>query len=306
MTQIVGKSAFLVNSGSRLGSNQFDSIADTLLQAGVRLDEMELVDDPSRFADKVQSYVDEGFRRLLIGGGDGTLNLAAGVLANKDVTMAVVPMGTGNQLARELEISKLENAIETIQNGRTIAIDTAWVNDHIFLNVATIGLSTEIANHLEHKQIFGKLTYGYATFRALKNAQIFRMEVQTEADRFESEFLQFVACNGRTHAGPFLSSPDASLFDGQIDCYGLGEMGPIAMAKTGLQAFTGHHVRSSEVTSFKSAEFTIKTTPQLPVTIDGEAMWFDTLTFKVQEANLHVRVPESFRCPENRIRPDNL
>ena len=83
-------------------------------------------------------------------GGDGTQSAVAGVLAGRDVAMAVLPGGTFNYFARGLGVGDtLETALQTLQTGQVITIDLGEVNGRIFLNNASFGIYPEILERRE-------------------------------------------------------------------------------------------------------------------------------------------------------------
>ena len=114
---------------------------------------------------------------VIIGGGDGTLNAAAAGLAELKLPLGILPLGTANDLARTLKIPPdLKSALEIIGGGRIRSIDVGIVNDVMFFNVASIGLSAELAEKLtaETKRRFGKFGYALTTLRVLAGARPFR------------------------------------------------------------------------------------------------------------------------------------
>lgn len=89
----------------------------------------------------VRDAVEAGARLVIVGGGDGSMSAAAQVLAGSEATLAILPIGTLNHLARDLGLPfELEKAAEVIAKGRTRAIDVAEINGRVFINNAAIGL----------------------------------------------------------------------------------------------------------------------------------------------------------------------
>ena len=86
---------------------------------------------------------------VIIGGGDGTLSMAADALVDAQLPVGVIPLGTANDLARTLNLP-LDPlaAAEVIAAGRQRRIDLGWVNGTHFFNVATIGLGVGVARRL--------------------------------------------------------------------------------------------------------------------------------------------------------------
>jgi diacylglycerol kinase family enzyme len=85
--------------------------------------------------------IEEGADLLIVGGGDGSVSAAAGVLAGTRTRLGILPLGTLNHFARDLGIpTELHAAAELIAHGNTRGIDLAEVNGRIFINNSAIGL----------------------------------------------------------------------------------------------------------------------------------------------------------------------
>ena len=90
---------------------------------------------------RAHGLVDEGSRILVAAGGDGTINAVASALVNSPATLAVIPAGTLNHFARDLEIPlDPETAALSIKDGHEIMVDVASVNDRIFINNSVLGV----------------------------------------------------------------------------------------------------------------------------------------------------------------------
>jgi len=85
------------------------------------------------------------FDVIFAGGGDGTINTIANVVADSPKTFGVLPLGTHNHFAKDLKIPlDLDQAIAALVNGQVIDLPVAEVNGHVFLNFSAIGLHPEV------------------------------------------------------------------------------------------------------------------------------------------------------------------
>ncbi|MGN7127267.1 diacylglycerol/lipid kinase family protein [Methylorubrum thiocyanatum] len=92
----------------------------------------------------------EGVGAVVVAGGDGTLNGAAGVLAGSGVALGILPLGTMNLLAKDLGIPlDLDGAIAVLRAGHARAIDVGRVNGHVFLINSVLGMPARMARHRE-------------------------------------------------------------------------------------------------------------------------------------------------------------
>jgi diacylglycerol kinase (ATP) len=97
---------------------------------------------------------------VVVAGGDGTINEAAGSLINSSIKFGIIPMGSGNGLARHLSIPmNTKNAIKVIRSLKTLTIDAGIVNDQPFFCTAGIGFDAYIGHEFMHGKARG--LYGY-------------------------------------------------------------------------------------------------------------------------------------------------
>ncbi len=116
-----------------------EKVQQALTKAGIAAD-VELVDGKA-IADRCKAIVERGDELLVIGGGDGTISAAAGVLVATEVRLAILPLGTLNHFARDLGIpAKLEDAAKLIAKAPERRIDVGEMNGRVFINNSAIGL----------------------------------------------------------------------------------------------------------------------------------------------------------------------
>jgi len=110
---------------------------------------------PHTLAEHVRDAVRDGARRILVAGGDGTIGSAAGVLSGTNVELAILPCGTLNHLAKDLELPlDLSEAARIALTGVAVPMDAAVVNDRLFLNTSSVGAYVTFVRareRLEHR-----------------------------------------------------------------------------------------------------------------------------------------------------------
>src|SRR5207245_3348295 len=91
---------------------------------------------------------------IIAGGGDGTISCVAGVLAHSNVPLGILPMGTLNHFARDLDIpTNIEGAVKIIAAGQVKTIDLARVNNRIFINNSSIGLHPQVIRDRDEQRL---------------------------------------------------------------------------------------------------------------------------------------------------------
>ena len=228
----LGPAALVVNTGSRFGGQSFQTALEALPRYGVDLNGAHAVTDPSTFPDVVKEAVMSGARLVIVGGGDGTLSCAAGVLADLPepdrAVLGVLPLGTANDFARALDIpSGVEAASQVLATGKIVDIDIGRANAAPFLNVASMGLSVRVARVLTPglKRRFGPAAYPFATLIAYQQHRPFSAWLEFPAGDFArielNDLLQVGIGNGRHYGGGATVAPNAGVDDHVLDVFAI-------------------------------------------------------------------------------------
>jgi diacylglycerol kinase family enzyme len=113
-----------------------DAAREALGKAGLELEAVQ----PGEMVKRLKQAVDQGEKRILVAGGDGTIAAAASLVAKTDVELAVLPGGTLNHFAKDHGIpTDLDKAAIAAENGPVVGADLGYVNDCVFLNTTSLG-----------------------------------------------------------------------------------------------------------------------------------------------------------------------
>ena len=286
------RALLIVNARSRNGKTSLDTAVEGLLRHGI---EPDCRDCGSRNA--LSPLIAEHGRdvdMIVVGGGDGTLSAAAaGVIAAKR-PLGILPTGTANDLARTLGIpTDLEEALRVIAEGHTRTIDVGSVNDQLFFNVASIGLSAEVAQELtpDLKRRFGKLGYAVAAMRVLVRARPFRARIIGGGRDIVSLTLQVAVGNGRYYGGGNVVTEAAAIDDGTLDLYSLEFLHAWRLVLMLLSFRRGAHTAKREVRDLRGPAFEIRTRRPRAVDADGELVTRTPAMFRVLPRAIEVFVP---------------
>ncbi|MGF1471769.1 MAG: diacylglycerol/lipid kinase family protein [Rubrobacteraceae bacterium] len=221
---------------------------------------------------------------LVVAGGDGTVNQAIKGLGENgfpnDVTFAVLPMGTGNDLAQTLCIPPdPKRAAEMIRQERVRVLDAARIvsirtGEVFFINVATGGLGMEIsqaADDQELKSRWGRLSYLRASLEALGDRAARRIRVTLDGEGHELPAVSVTVANCRYAGGGWPAAPRANPEDGLLDVVvikdatasTLTSLGPRALAKT-------DYLEDSSVFFGRASSLSVEADPGIGFTADGE------------------------------------
>ena len=286
------RALMLVNPNARRGTAALDPVLDQLRAGGV-----DAVIE--RFSSPDEVSADIARRRheadlVIVCGGDGTINAAARGVLETGLPMGIMPMGTANDLARTLGIpDDLFKAADVILAGHLSRVDLGEVNGHPFFNVASLGLSVDLARGLtpEAKRRWGKLGYGLAALKVLLKAKPFRAEIISDGTGVSVKTLQIAVGNGVHYGGGTVIHADATIEDGHLDLYSL-ELRNVWKFGLMLGAFRrGEHGVWDEVRTAKSTEFDIRTREPMPINTDGDIVTQTPAHFIIRPSAVSVFSP---------------
>lgn len=290
--------ALLVNTRSLKGSEWFEAAKEKLVEQGVNL---TVSKGFAKTADLLKAAKEEmgAGKLVIVGGGDGTLSAVANLFAKSSTTLGVLPLGTGNAFARDLEIpTDLDKAIEIILSGTATEVDLGVCDTGYFVNVATIGLTAQVAQVLTVplKRRFGRFVYAIALAKALKNTKPFKAKISTENGETEIETIQLVIGNGRYHGGRLPLSPTAAITSGRLRLYAVEATNTVDLVKFALLLPTGFQGALKTVHSEETCGGTIEADPPQSMVVDGEVLKKkSSLTFSIEPLSLRVMTPADFK-----------
>jgi diacylglycerol kinase (ATP) len=233
--------------------------------------------------------------RVVIGGGDGTLNAALPALLSSGIALGVLPLGTANDFANSLGIP--EDPVEAVRvalEGEVVQVDVGRVNGKPFLNVASVGLGPKVTESLssELKARLGFLSYPRALLEAYRRSRPFRARIHSpETPRREIRCIHLAIGNGRRYGGGALVSRDATLVDGRLRLFGLAPIPLWRMILLAPWLGAGRHRHLSASTTLRATSFRIETSRRMRVSADGEILASTPAEFDVLPRSLKVIAP---------------
>lgn len=231
---------------------------------------------------------------VVVGGGDGTLSATLPALLASGKPLGILPMGNANDLARTLAIpTDLPKAAAIIAAGRTRRIDVGTVNGRPFFNIASLGISVEIARRLtpRQKRRWRVLAYLASAWEALHRQRVFEARITCDGDMHAMRCLQIAIGNGRYYGGGMTIVDDAAIDDGRLDCYALPPERWWRLLALAPALRRGLHRPLPQVLSLHGTAFAVDTTPEMPINVDGEVVERTPATFGLLPKALTVFAP---------------
>jgi YegS/Rv2252/BmrU family lipid kinase len=288
------RALLLFNPGARRAGEGFGAVMPRLVQGGLAVTVEPFSALPELARDIVR--LRESADLIVLCGGDGTIASGAMAVMESGLPLGIIPMGTANDLARTLAIPMdLEQAADVIVTGATRRIDVGSVNGHAFFNVASIGLSADLARKLDAglKKRWGRLGYAVAALRVLSRARRFAATITEKDDETQVSTYQIAVGNGRHYGGGNVVEEKASIDDGHLDLYSL-EVSNVWKLAAMMRSFrAGRQGLWSEVRTAKCVRFDVVTRHPMPVNTDGEIVTATPARFMVHPAAVEVFVPKA-------------
>jgi diacylglycerol kinase (ATP) len=269
------RAAVVINARSRRGARHFTASCRELKAAGFRLIGTHGVRSyeelKAGLADAVGLHPD----LLVVGGGDGTLSEAVRHLAHRDVALGVLPLGTTNNFARNLGIPMdPAEAVGLLARGRVVDVDLGRVGEHLFANMVSFGLSSEVAARVPAglKRVMGRSAYSLTAAARLPAHQPFRARLVVGEDSHDLRTHQLNIANGNFHAGMPISR-DGTADDQLLLVYALGGASRAALIGAIAQhALRGRHRPMTSPPFLVTDDLWLETDPVLPIDVDGEVV----------------------------------
>ena len=263
---------FIVNpvSGTRKGKDPVLLIRELMDRYGEKYEITETKHKGHATALAAEA-VKNGIPIVVAVGGDGTLNEIAQVLKNTNVTLGVVPRGSGNGLARFAGIpTDTGQALQVLLQGKQQRIDTVLLNGKFFISIAGLGFDAEVALHFNRSKRRGFIRYGWIAVREFFRYRPHQYEIEHTGDTTTARALLISFANSDRFGYNAVIAPQSDLTDGLVDLCILRKP-PILMAVFLLGKFFRkkiHHSRYMQILKVSSAKITCR--PETLSHIDGD------------------------------------
>ncbi|MEX0682851.1 MAG: diacylglycerol kinase family protein [Dehalococcoidia bacterium] len=242
----------------------------------------------------------EGVPLVIVCGGDGTLNEAANGLAGSDTALGMMPGGTSNIWAREMQISRSPlEAVQLMATGERRLIDLGKAGDRYFVLFAGYGIDAQITRNvsLGVKQRLGAAAYGISAFREALRWRSRPMTVRIDGAQQRLSVLMAFAGNTRLYAGLTKITPMAIADDGLLDVCIYQGRGKRDIALHVTRTLLQMHRKSDYVIYKRARKLEFDWDEPLPVQVDGDPLGYCPHEVTVAPAALWVVVPAGLKSP---------
>jgi YegS/Rv2252/BmrU family lipid kinase len=289
------KAFVIVNpvSGQVLTGLERDRLGQLLTEAGVA-PTLHLTQGPGDATRAAREASAAGFDQVVVAAGDGTVHEVAAGMVGSETPLGIVPLGTGNVLARELGLPlRTDAAVRVLAEGHTRRIDVGRSGDNRFLIMAGFGADAEMVRRVNArlKHVIGQGAFYLAAAGRLLIERPRRMVVTVDDQVREGEYWLVALANGAQYAPHLSFSPDAVIDDGVLDV-ALVRGGRLDLANTLRRALAGARPSEKNVEVLRGQNVHIQCERPTHHHLDGDVIGAVTeVHFELQPQALSVIVP---------------
>ena len=227
-----------------------------------------------RHAVEISRKASTEFQKVIAVGGDGTVNEVGEGLVGSDVIFGVIPLGSGNDFAKENGIpSKISDAVGVILSNNFHLIDVIKVNDRVSLNTAGVGFNgivSEVAKSV--KYLKGMSVYIWSVVKTAIRYKSIPLKISINGRLIEDNIFMVSICNSKSEGGGFIIAPNAKNDDGLFDVTIIRHTGYTKLLLNLNKALTGNLNKLKEVETIKGNSILIESEYPMPVHVDGEVI----------------------------------
>jgi len=286
------------NAGNGKGKKEWKSISELLKNAELSFTE-KFTERKGHAIELAKEGMSSGFRKILTIGGDGTLNeVVNGIFLNKicsphEITLALIPVGTGNDWGRMLGIPlDHEKAVKIIGENKVMLHDIGLmsyyegkdVKQRYFINIAGLGFESVVVrrtNIQKDKGYGGKAIYFYNLLMSLISYKNTRAEIDIDGEKFSSKIFSINVGNGRYCGGGMRQTPGALPDDGILDVTIIKEIGKFEIIRNLKILYDGSILSHPKIDGYKCRRIKVSSDSVIYTEADGETLGHTPVEFSI-------------------------
>jgi diacylglycerol kinase (ATP) len=266
------KIAFIINPFSGTGKKEdIPALIQQMLDATLYDPEIVYTEHPGHGTELARSFVDKHFQIVVAVGGDGTVNEVGQSLVHTNTSLGIVPIGSGNGLARHLGIPmNVKKSIKQLNRSEPILMDYGMVNNRPFFCTCGTGFDAYVSTEFAKGKKRGIMSYvekiitGYFSYKS-QNYHLLGDGIDLNSKAFVITFA-----NASQWGNNAYIAPQASVQDGKLDISIMSSFPIIAIPTLALQLFAKTIDKDLFMTTLRSKDITLVREESGPFHYDGE------------------------------------
>lgn len=224
-------------------------------------------------------------------GGDGTVSMVTKKIVGTDMQLGIVPAGSANGMARELNIPAIiEEALDIIEKGVARKMDTICINNEICLHLSDIGLNARLIKYFEEGNMRGKLGYAKVALKALFKKQNIRVIIQAKDREIKRDAFMVVLANASKYGNGAIINPKGDLYDGLFEVVIIKQIGILTLLKVWIMP---RNLDPEKIEIIQAKAVHIQTHRKVHFQVDGEYLGrVNTVNAEILPGKLSILVSE--------------
>lgn len=232
------------------------------------------------------------YEAIIAAGGDGTVNEVVNGLAGERIPVGVIPRGTGNVLAHELDIPRtVGRAVKVILAGKVLSLDAGLAGDRRFVLMASAGFDAQVVSeaHRNRTRRFGYLSFIIPMVRVLWRARFPEIAIDMNGSKMTCRHV--IIANVPGYGGPFRPAPYAIYNDGELDVVMYQQAGRWNMMRYGALALFGSRAARDDIIRMRCRRLRISSREAVKMQLDGDPAGELPCTLRVLADSVRIIVP---------------
>ena len=286
------KILFVINSsaGNNTNTDWQETIRKYFTGKNFNIDFYQLEEKPN--IEKLKKYIhQEKPAKIVAVGGDGTVTMLANIIATTEIALGILPAGSANGMARELEIpSDPEEALKIIETGIIKNCDTITINNkNISIHLSDIGINAQLIKYFNEGKMRGMWGYAKLILKTLWRKEKMQVIIQTKDLEVRRNAFMVIIANASMYGTGAVINPDSKLDDGIFEVIIIRKLSLFSIIKT---IFKPRRFNPKHFEIFSSTSLEIETLKKVHFQIDGEYMGkIEHITAKVNPGNIKFILP---------------
>ena len=268
------KICFIINpiSGTRQKKSWPDIIRETIDETRFDIG-IFFTEHPGHASELVHRQIHEGVACIVAVGGDGTVNEVAMAMRGTSAAMGIVPCGSGNGLARHLQIPlRLADALKLINDAEAIDIDYGLVNEKPFFCTFGTGFDARISSAFAQSGKRGLTTYLSVIAREFFSYRSKKYKLKIDGRKVKTRAMVVTVANSAQYGNNGYISPHADITDGKLDVCIVRPFPKLFAGLLAVRLLRKRIDKSRYYEMLQGEEIVIKRKRKGEVHLDGEPM----------------------------------
>lgn len=230
--------------------------------------------------------------RVVAVGGDGTVSLVAKILLGTKIPLGILPAGSANGMAKELDIpADVTEGLQYLLSAEIKPADVIRVNNqHICLHLSDIGMNAQLVKHFEEGKLRGKWGYARVLLKVLWNKTAMNVRIQALDNEIDRKAFMVVLANATKYGTGAVINPEGSLYDGYFEVVIIRRLALSEIIKAIVRP-RPFNPEKFEVIQARSVN--IQTSHRVPFQVDGEYLGkVNKVNATIEKSALLLLVPK--------------